>query len=170
VELEKELGRDESDEGMDKMTQSLEDYLKTIGLLTDRGEVRITDIAARLGVSKPSVVAAIRLLEEQGFLEHKRYRTVALTKQRKEKAAEIRGRYEFLLSFFQEVVGVSVETAKQNSCKMEHIISEETLKKMKTLKRGSGGPEAPRRGVAGQSPAVGVAEGRRTGAQGAAAP
>jgi hypothetical protein len=38
-----------------KMTQSLEDYLKTIGLLAERGEVRITDIAVRLGVSKPSV-------------------------------------------------------------------------------------------------------------------
>jgi DtxR family Mn-dependent transcriptional regulator len=117
------------------MTPSLEDYLKTAGLLADRGEVRITDIAARLGVSKSSVVVAIRSLEEQGFVEHERYRTVALTEQGKEKAAEIRARYEFLLSFLQDVVGVSTETAKRDSCKMEHIVSEETLKKMKTLKR-----------------------------------
>jgi DtxR family Mn-dependent transcriptional regulator len=118
----------------DKMTQSLEDYLKTIGLLADMGEVRITDIAIRLGVSKPSVVVAIRSLEEQGLLEHKRYRTVTLTKRGKEKAVEIRGRYEFLLSFFQDVVGVSVETAERDSCKMEHIVSDETLRKMKNLK------------------------------------
>jgi DtxR family Mn-dependent transcriptional regulator len=117
------------------MTQSLEDYLKTIGLLSDTGKVRITDIAVRLGVSKPSVVAAIRLLEEQGFLEHERYRTVTITERGKEKAAEIRGRYEFLLSFLQDIVGVSTETAKQDSCKMEHIVSEETLKKLKNLKR-----------------------------------
>jgi DtxR family Mn-dependent transcriptional regulator len=118
-----------------KMTQSLEDYLKTIGLLAERGEVRITDIAVRLGVSKPSVVVAIRSLEEQGFLEHERYRTVTLTEWGKEKAAEMSGRYDFLVSFLQDVVGVSVETAKRDSCKMEHIVSEETLEKLKKLKR-----------------------------------
>jgi DtxR family Mn-dependent transcriptional regulator len=117
------------------MTQSLEDYLKTIGFLAARGEVRITDVAARLGVSKPSVLAAVRTLEEQGFLKHGYYRTVILTERGKEKAAELRERCEFLSSFLQDVVGVSVEAAKRDSCQLEHIVSEETLKKMKILKR-----------------------------------
>jgi Mn-dependent DtxR family transcriptional regulator len=51
-----------------------------------------------------------------------------------EKVAEIRGRYDVLVSFLHDMVGVSVETAKQDSCKMEHIVSEETLKKLKHLK------------------------------------
>jgi len=42
------------------MTQSLEDYLKTISLLSDEGDVRVTDIAARMGVSKPSALAALK--------------------------------------------------------------------------------------------------------------
>jgi DtxR family Mn-dependent transcriptional regulator len=117
------------------MTQALEDYLKTIGLLADRGEVRITDIAVRLGVSNPSALTAVRSLEEQGFLKHGYYRAVTLTEQGKEKAAELRGRYEFLSSFLQNVVGISAEVAKQDSCKLEHILSEETLKKMKSVKR-----------------------------------
>jgi DtxR family Mn-dependent transcriptional regulator len=117
------------------MTQSLEDYLKTIGVLAETGEVRITNVAIRLGVSKPSVLSAVRLLEKQGFLKHGYYRTVTLTERGKEKAAEIRDRYGVLSSFLQDVVGVSVEAAKRDSCMLEHIISEETLKKMKSLKR-----------------------------------
>jgi DtxR family Mn-dependent transcriptional regulator len=117
------------------MTQSLEDYLKTVGLLAERGEVRITDIALRLGVSKTSVITAIKSLGSRGFLEHKRYGNVFLTDKGKEKAAEIRSRYDFLVLFLQDVVGVSAETAKQDSCKMEHIISEETYKKMINLRR-----------------------------------
>jgi DtxR family Mn-dependent transcriptional regulator len=115
------------------MTQSLEDYLKTIGFLADRGKVRITDIAIQLGVSKPSAVAAIKALETRGFLKHKRYHNVTLTEQGKEKAAEIRGRYEFLLLFLRDVLGVSPKVAERDSCKMEHIVSEETLRQMKNL-------------------------------------
>jgi DtxR family Mn-dependent transcriptional regulator len=109
-------------------------FLKVIGLLADRGEVRITDIAIQLGVSKPSVVVAVKVLEEQGFLKHERYRSVILTEQGKEKIAEIRGRYEFLVLFLKDILGVSPKTAEQDSCKMEHILSEETLKKMKNLR------------------------------------
>jgi DtxR family Mn-dependent transcriptional regulator len=120
------------------MTQSLEDYLKVMGLLADRGEVRITDVAIQLGVSKPSVVVAVKVLEDQGFLKHERYRNVILTERGKEKAAEIRGRYEFLVLFLKDILGFSPKTAEQDSCKMEHILSEETLKKMKNLRSYQG--------------------------------
>jgi DtxR family Mn-dependent transcriptional regulator len=115
------------------MTQSLEDYLEMVSFLADEGEVRVTDIAARLGVSKPSVLTALRILETRGLLEHERYRGVTLTERGKEAAADIRGRHDFLTSFLQNVLGVSPDIAEQDACKMEHILSEETLKKMKAL-------------------------------------
>jgi DtxR family Mn-dependent transcriptional regulator len=117
------------------MTQSLEDYLEMVSFLADDGEVRVTDIATRLGVSKPSVLTALKILEEQGLLEHERYRTVNLTKKGVIQAAEIRERHSFLTSFLQDLVGVSPETAEKDACKMEHLLSEETLKKMKALMR-----------------------------------
>jgi DtxR family Mn-dependent transcriptional regulator len=117
------------------MTQSLEDYLEMVSFLADDGEVRVTDIAARLGVSKPSVLTALKTLEEQGLLEHERYRTVSLTKKGVQQAAEIRERHSFLTTFLHELVGVSLETAEKDACKMEHLLSEETLKKMKALMR-----------------------------------
>ncbi|MHB9291658.1 putative DtxR family transcriptional regulator, Mn-dependent transcriptional regulator [Hollandina sp. SP2] len=104
-----------------------------VSFLTDEGAVRVTDIAARLGVSKPSVVIAIKTLEEQGILEHKRYRTVSLTKKGTVQAAEIRKRHRLLTLFLQNIVGVDTETAEKDACKMEHILSGETLEKIETL-------------------------------------
>jgi DtxR family Mn-dependent transcriptional regulator len=108
-----------------------EDYLKIISILADRGEVRVTDIAAHFGVTKPSVLDVLKPLEAQGFLEHARYRTVILTARGKERAAELRDRYEFLIVFFRNVLGVSQETAERDSCKIEHSLSEETLRRMR---------------------------------------
>jgi DtxR family Mn-dependent transcriptional regulator len=115
------------------MTQSLEDYLEMVSFLSDEGEVRVTDIAARLGVSKPSVLTALKVLEEQGLLEHERYRSVTLTQKGAIQAAEIRGRHYFLTAFLRDVVGVEPVTAEKDACKLEHVLSEETLNKMKVL-------------------------------------
>jgi DtxR family Mn-dependent transcriptional regulator len=115
------------------MTQSLEDYLEMVSFLADDGEVRVTDIASRLGVSKPSVLTALRVLEDQGLLEHERYRTVTLTKKGGLLAADIRERHYFLTAFLRDILGVNAETAEKDACKMEHFLSEETLKKIRAL-------------------------------------
>jgi DtxR family Mn-dependent transcriptional regulator len=126
------------------MTQSLEDYLEMVSFLSDEGEVRVTDIAARLGVSKPSVLTALKVLEEQGLLEHERYRSVSLTQKGANQAAEIRGRHHFLTAFLRDVVGVEPVTAEKDACKLEHILSEETLKKMKLLAQAKKKKVSPR--------------------------
>ncbi|MDR0525144.1 MAG: metal-dependent transcriptional regulator [Spirochaetaceae bacterium] len=117
------------------MTQSLEDYLETVSFLADEcgGAVRLTDIASRLGVSKPSVFTALKILEGRGLLEHERYRTITLTEKGETEAAEIRDRHTFLTVFLKKVVGVSPDTAEKDACKMEHLLSAETLQKMKFL-------------------------------------
>jgi DtxR family Mn-dependent transcriptional regulator len=115
------------------MTQSLEDYLEMVSFLADDGEVRVTDIASRLGVSKPSVLTALKSLEDQGLLEHERYRTVTLTKKGSILAADIRDRHYFLTAFLRDILGVSAETAEKDACKMEHFLSEETLRKIRAL-------------------------------------
>ncbi|MDR1389266.1 MAG: metal-dependent transcriptional regulator [Treponema sp.] len=122
---------------MPHMTESLEDYLEMVSFLADEGDVRITDIAARLKVSKPSVHTALKILEERELLEHKRYRTVSLTKKGTLEASEIRKRHNFLTVFLEKVVGVERKTAEKDACKMEHILSAETLKKMKLLAQSS---------------------------------
>jgi len=117
------------------MTQSLEDYLEMVSFLADEGEVRVTDLAARLEVSKPSVLNALKTLKEQELLEHKRYGAVSLTEKGKRKAAEIRERHSFLTAFLRDILGVGPETAERDACKLEHLLSEETLIKMKDFAR-----------------------------------
>jgi len=115
------------------MTQSLEDYLETVSFLADDGEVRVTDIAARMGVSKPSVLSALKALVEKGLLEHERYRQVSLTAEGARRAAQIRERHVFLTIFLRDVVGVPEDIAEKDACRMEHILSQETLDRMRTL-------------------------------------
>ncbi|MDR1507177.1 MAG: metal-dependent transcriptional regulator [Treponema sp.] len=115
------------------MTESLEDYLEMVSFLSDTGEVRVTDIAARLGVSKPSVHTALKNLAEQELIQHKRYQSVTLTKKGAQQAAEIRKKHRFLTDFLTDIVGVDAAIAERDACKMEHFLSPETLKRMKIL-------------------------------------
>ena len=115
------------------MTQSLEDYLEMVSFLDDEGPVRVTDIASRLGVSKPSVLTALRALQGQGLLKHERYRTVFLTDEGRKQASLIRERHSMLTYFLRDVIGVNPETADADACKMEHLLSAETLEKMRLM-------------------------------------
>ena len=115
------------------MTQSLEDYLEMVSFLADEGQVRVTDIAARLGFSKPSVLSALKILEDRGLVTHERYSTVSLTDKGAELALTIRERHNLIKDFLINNLDVSAEIAEKDACKMEHILSEETLQKMRKL-------------------------------------
>jgi len=123
------------------MTQSLEDYLEMVSFLSDEGPVRVTDIARRLGFSKPSVITALKTLETGGYIEHERYRTVFLTPKGIVAANEIRGRHSFLTSFLRDTIGVSAEQAEEDACKIEHVLSPETLEKLKKFAQKTGGTQ-----------------------------
>jgi DtxR family Mn-dependent transcriptional regulator len=110
------------------MTESLEMYLETIGLLRDRtGKARVTDIAGELGVSKPSVHAALHELERRGLIEHEHYGDVLLSPAGKAASAEIRRKHELLTAFLRDIVGVGPETAERDACRIEHYLSAETM-------------------------------------------
>jgi len=113
------------------VTESLEMYLETIGLLRERDNVaRVTDIARELGVSKPSVHAALHELERRGLIEHEFYGEVFLSESGKAAAAEIRRRHELLTAFLRNVVGVDSEIAERDACRIEHYLSKETMDKI----------------------------------------
>jgi DtxR family Mn-dependent transcriptional regulator len=118
------------------MTESQEDYLKMISFLSDAGEVRVTDIAIRLNVSKPSVVVALKLLEEKSLIHHAKYGRVLLTEKGKSLAAEIRERHELLKNFLRLTLNVSEANAEKDACRMEHILSEETFELIIKIVKG----------------------------------
>ena len=119
------------------MTESLEMYLETIGLLRERTKMaRVTDIARELGVSKPSVHAALHELERRGLIEHEHYGEVFLSPAGKDASAEIRRRHGLLTAFLREVVGVGAETAERDACRIEHYLSKETMDKIGEIAAG----------------------------------
>ena len=116
-----------------QIRESAEDYLEAILILSKKGGgVRSVDIATMLGVSKPSVSHAMKLLREDGYIAMDRYGTVTLL----EKGAEIANRiYErhMVLTKMLEGLGVSNEVARADACKMEHDISNESFEKRQKM-------------------------------------
>lgn len=117
---------------MDKLSTSQEDYLKEIYLMDLKGkEVRVTDIALKLGISKPSVNKAVNLLKQMGYISHEHYGSIELTPEGREIGREIAENFRISGKFLCEVLGVSQEIAQQEAHGMEHVISKGTRKKMK---------------------------------------
>lgn len=113
------------------LTGSLEDYLEIIFLLSENnGEVRLTDIAATLGCSKPSVSKAISLLKKEGLINQERYGQIVLTLHGKNTASEIYFRHKTLVNFLTKTLGLDEETAQKDACKIEHVISRITLERL----------------------------------------
>ena len=111
--------------------ESAEMYLETIYQLSqERGAVRSVDVAESMGYSKPSVSRAVGLLKKGGYLLMEKDGTLTLTEAGLETAHKIFERHTTLTSLLIRL-GVDPETASEDACKMEHVISDETFEAMK---------------------------------------
>lgn len=121
---------------MKTMTESRENYLKTILILKEQhGAVRSVDVAEALGFSRPSVSHAVKLLKQDGLLEIAADNHLELTKEGLCLAKTIRDRYDCLTQVLSESLGMDSDAAKEYACRMEHILNEEvvSLLKKKTI-------------------------------------
>ena len=110
-----------------KLHASGEDYLETILVLQKkRGMVRSVDVARHMEVSKPSVCHAVATLRDGGFLTMDEDHFLHLTDIGKEVAKKIYERHQF---FTEQLIaaGVDRETAEQDACRMEYVISQESF-------------------------------------------
>lgn len=116
---------------MENISSSMEMYLETVLLLEkDADVVRLTDVANKLGVSKASANRAQGVLKDAGFIMHKRYGTISLTDKGREAANEVYSRHVMFKEFLMNVLDIDEKTAEQDACRMEHVVSEETMKKL----------------------------------------
>ena len=114
------------------MYESGENYLETILMLKQKqGAVRSIDIARSLNFSKPSVSRAVGILKEDGYITMEPGGELELTEKGMQKAGAIYERHKLLTAFLRQVSGVPAETAEEDACRMEHIISEETFQGIK---------------------------------------
>lgn len=107
--------------------ESGEDYLETILMLCKQsGSARSVDIAAHLGVTKPSVSFAMKKLRENGYILMGDDNRITLTDEGEAIACRVLERHDLLCHMLMRL-GVSEETAKLDACKIEHDLSDETF-------------------------------------------
>ena len=110
-----------------ELHESGEMYLETILILKNRfGYVRSIDIANEMGVSKPSVSRAVGLLKDNGYITFDPNGMILLTDSGKTVAEKIYERHNILTQFFIQL-GVSEENSSHDACRIEHVISDETI-------------------------------------------
>lgn len=114
-----------------KLQESGENYLEAILVLQKRnGIARAVDVATELGVSKPSVSRAVGILKEAGYVTIGNIGQLLLTESGLQIAQNIYDRHCFIKECLI-FLGVRVEVAEQDACRLEHVLSEETLQCMK---------------------------------------
>ncbi|MCK9181418.1 MAG: DtxR family transcriptional regulator [Fibrobacteraceae bacterium] len=120
-----------------KLSQSLEDYLEMVHIqcLANKGIAHVKDIAQALSVKMPSVNKAMNELKKLGLVSQEPYTGIVLSPLGKKMAAKILGRH-FLLKSFLIRLGVPETIANEDACKMEHILSPETLSCISTFVKG----------------------------------
>ena len=107
--------------------ESGEMYLETIyRLLKTRSHVRAIDVGEYMGYSKPSVSRAMGLLKKGEYITVDADGSIALTEKGIEVSEKIFERHTLITELLVRL-GVSAETAADDACKMEHVISDETI-------------------------------------------
>lgn len=111
--------------------ESAENYLEAILMLKQKnGEVHSVDIASELGFSKPSVSVAMKNFRTNGYITMDPHGHIELTQKGMDIAKSVYERHKLLTAMFISL-GVSEKTAREDACKIEHDLSEETFEAIK---------------------------------------
>ena len=115
------------------LKESGENYLEALLILKkELGNVRSIDVAHHLNVSKPSVSVAMKALREEGFIIVDEMGGISLTEQGMQVADKMYERHHVIAKALM-TLGVSKETAFEDSCKIEHDLSQESFEKIKAF-------------------------------------
>ena len=116
---------------MAHLTIAMQNYLETIFDLSKKSDgVRLSDVAAKLNVSKASVNNATNVLTKLGYITNEKYQEIYLTDMGKETASVLEARHSILKTLFTEIVGIPESIADADACAVEHIISHESIQRM----------------------------------------
>lgn len=115
-----------------KVQQSLEDYLETILILQIKnGYVRSIDIANKLNYSKPSISRAVKILKKAEYITMEPGGSIHFTENGRKKANEVYERHKIVKEYLLKMLGVDENTAEEDACRLEHVISQKSFEKIK---------------------------------------
>ena len=114
-----------------KIQESAENYLEAVLMIKERnGEVRSIDIVNELGFSKPSISVAMKNLRNNGYITMNEKGFIDLTEKGMVIAQTMYERHKLFSKWLMEI-GVEEKTAKEDACRMEHVMSAETFSAIK---------------------------------------
>ena len=126
------------------MKKTTEDYLKTILLICEReGHVRSIALAEAFGVSKPTVCKIVKGLIADGYITKDSSNAIMLTEIGEKLASETLKRNLTIQRFLMQC-GVDQSVAEADACKMEHVISVQSLRAMAALSENGLHPQPTR--------------------------
>ena len=114
-----------------KIKESAENYLETIFVLSKKhGSVRSIDVANEMGFTKASISVAMKRLREEEYVKVDNDGNITLTDEGIKIATGVYERHQLIAKILISL-GVSEETAYEDSCKIEHDLSQESFEKIK---------------------------------------
>jgi DtxR family Mn-dependent transcriptional regulator len=117
--------------GVNMISKSTEEYLKTIYVLMKQNDiVRVTDIASKMNCSKPSVTKQLSILKENGLINYESYGKIELTKKGIDVATHALADYDILYILLHDVIGIDEELSKSEAAKIKSVIDEDALNKI----------------------------------------
>jgi len=111
-------------------TERNEDYLEAIDAIIERkGYAQVKDVSKILGVNPSSVTEMFQKLNEAGYVSYEKYEGVTLTAKGKRIAKKTRKKHNILKEFLLNL-GVNEKISDKDACRMEHIVTPETMDRL----------------------------------------
>ena len=113
------------------LSSTLEEYLKTIYILKSAGlEIKVTEIAKRLGRTKATVNSAINSLKSEGLINYEPYCHIELTDLGEKEAIKIIEAYDIVKLFLTDIIDAKSENVDREAKEIKTILSDDTLNKL----------------------------------------
>lgn len=116
---------------MEHLTIKMENYLEVIyDLSVEKGKVRLSDIAARMQVTKASACTAMNVLAGKQLIHTERYREIRLTSAGYRMAHALSKKHYILQKLLMDVIEEEPDLANADACAIEHVISSDAMSKI----------------------------------------
>jgi DtxR family Mn-dependent transcriptional regulator len=107
--------------------KTIEDYVELIYVIQkEKDIVHTNDIAESLKINPASVTEIFQKLNNEGYIDYKKYSGVKLTKKGKKLALNTKKKHETLKNFLI-ILGIDENIANEDACKIEHILNPKTM-------------------------------------------
>ncbi|MBR2069671.1 MAG: metal-dependent transcriptional regulator [Candidatus Gastranaerophilales bacterium] len=116
------------------ITKGLEDYLEIIyNKISSDKDIKAVDIAHEFNVARSSVSEALIRLADMNLIIYEGRKGIKITPEGKIEAQKIIKKHKILSDFFSEILGIDLAVSEENACKIEHVINEEVIEKIKVF-------------------------------------